>query len=247
MGCFYSGYQLSGAELMAHSETYVMSQSVAGSVIKGLLEASLILPDIIDVNMRPGEMEVIYDAQPPAEHISEVTNLLNLAVVENHKLRVISDMSERIKEYIVSGFWSSATGQPRFYDSDIEDQINLDGAATAGGFAVITDWIEGMVTQLGTQSVTVDLTGLPSLPTISMIPWTCQEETIPGSGIPSGVKTQVIHTPDQVMLVGFDWMNFKAERIGYFQYIKTLVLSATTLVQIDAYYAAFDPAAPLPT
>ena len=52
---------------------------------------------------------------------------LNQAKAEH--TQALSDEAER---RIRSGFWSNALGSPHFYDSDIEDQINLIGVVTVG-------------------------------------------------------------------------------------------------------------------
>lgn len=52
-----------------------------------------------------------------------------------YKLRV-DEINTACEALITAGFWSSALGQPHFYDSQLEDQLNLTGVILGGADSV---------------------------------------------------------------------------------------------------------------
>lgn len=58
-------------------------------------------------------------------------NVLDAKILEITKNRKIQELSDKCEAAIISGFESSAVGEPHIYDSEAVDQINLIGAVAS--------------------------------------------------------------------------------------------------------------------
>lgn len=89
------------------------------------------LPEITGISCRGLEVTITFAeeltaSQQTAVKAMELTLPLNARIIRYSKVA-----SEDCGKAIVSGIWSNVTGTNRFYDSDVETQLNLVGAVVS--------------------------------------------------------------------------------------------------------------------
>ena len=129
--------------------------------------------------------------------------LPNLAL-GSRKISIIQNMSADIATAIVTGFSSSCTGTTYFYDTGMEDQLNIVGATVAHS--------------ANPQSFV----------------WHVRD----AMGAP---KHPIVHTGDQIVVLGLELASYKESRIGLFQEKRAEIEAALSHVDLDALEATWDP------
>jgi len=81
-----------------------------------------------DYQPTPDEIIMQGDVLPPIESLHDAA-----VIFADLKAEKVRELSEACKAAIVGGFTSTALGAPHRYDSDLEAQVNLIGAAALPG------------------------------------------------------------------------------------------------------------------
>lgn len=67
-----------------------------------------------------------------------------MLTLESARNRKIEDINQAAGDELIGGFWSNGSGQNCFYDTDIEDQLNMIGAVLANEDTYYRCFVEGI-------------------------------------------------------------------------------------------------------
>jgi hypothetical protein len=114
---------------MSYAESFSITEPIGASAAHSVLASVPTMPQIVSVTVNGLQMTVEFAEAPSASTVSLVRSVIPTFGLSGRKASIVTHMSESIRAILSEGFRADIVGQEYWYDTEIEDQINMLGAA----------------------------------------------------------------------------------------------------------------------